>query len=232
MPGARDISLHVLLTTLALAAALPPAIASDDCPLATLNCSPGVCGSTTTLNLQAAAGSLDCGFGNVSVDRGLGMLSASSFDANCVSTQASALADDDYTLWGLPPGTPVTFAARVLLGGTGCGTFTGSGGVSAYIYDDVVSARTNVSAHSGQGCVSRRDSAQIVMTRTIGTPFRLHVSMYASAVEFGSGSGNVSLRFADLPPQVYVASCHGFLQGTPTAVAPRSWGSLKSIYRD
>jgi len=146
--------------------------------------------------------------------------------------------NDEFTLGGPPPGTPVAMHVRVRVHGT-LGGFGGPTGSHALLEigalvpqpGDPAVASKSFDAPPGLGnVIDFTDSLDFTVTRPAGSPVGLQFHALA-----GTGGYNTSLVaqlvFLDLPSHASVTSCKGYAQDQPVPALARSWGSVKAAYR-
>lgn len=133
---------------------------------------------------------------------------------------------DDYTINGLPDGTPVSLSAKLAAYGN-TPPYSGSHGPSWRV---TLGSETNTVI----GGNAYQDWSQVLtlpVSAPAGVPFRIHFLLeifngFDSLVE----NEGAELHFEGLPVGAVITSCHGYIQGAvPTASA--TWGSLKARYR-
>jgi hypothetical protein len=147
------------------------------------------------------------------------------------SLYATVTADDDFTVTGIPDGTPLTFKATLQVSVSRCTyDYNCCMGFSHAVLSDGTVA-DEAYPPGALGCTSKRDTLVVPISRLAGETFRLRMIVDANSVEAGSGSASGKLSFVDLPPEAIVTSCHGFSQGGTTPVVRTSWGTLKLRYR-
>ena len=137
--------------------------------------------------------------------------------------------EDDFTLGGLPAGTPVAFTARFDAALT-ASDFMGPGDADARLVEGAANA-ASVHHELWQfygNTVSTPLSVPVVAIA--GTPFHMLYEVRGTVGELCNVEWHGAFSFADLPAGVTVTSCNGFVQG-PTPARTRSWGSVKAAYR-
>jgi hypothetical protein len=192
------------------------------CPLTVISCRDSI------LRKDAfGAGSCNSGPATASwqYDQVRGVLSVS---VNVWPELATVTAWDDFTVSGIPAGTPLTFVAKLDAGFQQCSTgdvtccFASS---SAYVAEGANRASGGLPAVIG--CHGLRRNLEIALAHLAGETFRLELAVAAG----GSGSASATLSFEDLPVGAVVTSCKGFRLDVTTGVKRASWGKLKTIYR-
>ncbi|MEP7028854.1 MAG: hypothetical protein ABI960_09695 [Candidatus Eisenbacteria bacterium] len=137
--------------------------------------------------------------------------------------------EDDFTLSGLPPGTPVAFTARFEVALTGS-NLMGPGSGDARVVEgasNTSSVHHNLNDFYGN-TVSTPLSVPVIAI--VGTPFHILYEVTGVVGELCYVEWHGTFLFADLPSGVAVNSCNGFVQAA-TPAHPVSWGSLKAAYR-
>ena len=177
---------------------------------------------------DATSGPVDgCDYGAVSWDLVQGMLALD--QRPCLASSSKCQVADDYTVVGLPTGTPVIVIVAldvegdtpVLCGGAGCGVTR-----RATLTSAVSSA---VSNWPGPGPIV--EQLAIVVPAAAGTPFRIQATLEIPSCGGGSEgklTGRISFRV--LSSAGGVVSCQGFA-GTVTPAHETSWGQLRASYR-
>ena|SRR5689334_3589799 len=142
-------------------------------------------------------------------------------------TSGKVYVEDDFSLYGLPPGTPV--ALTVHLAGDLEVSFGGfsSTNTTAYLRDDL--------GHEVVGSITpttfpRHYDVSLPVAAIAGQPFRLHFELSGNALST-SGGGDGAFSFTGLPPGSAVTSCQGYVSDLSVPVAKRTWGALKRFYR-
>jgi hypothetical protein len=174
--------------------------------------------STAQLSFDMAAGVFD-------VSASAGTLGMADIEPN-----------DVFTISGLPPGTPVSFVARLHGSGRNLQQCTPTQCSSASFQIQIWDIPGNVMFWSlgGYGSSSGSGDADLPLVRNTGEPFPLSMEVVAlsqgSSQVFGSVSGEAMLTFLGLPPGAVITSCKGYLL-SPVATTRDSWGALKIRYR-
>lgn len=150
--------------------------------------------------------------------------------------RAAFLFRDQFTVTGLPAGTPIALKLRLHVSmesfaGGGPGDFAGFilkphafPGVAGESYPEK-------SWGSNDASVAATDSLDLVLSRTAGVPIGMEILFDLVAQAFCYARAQVSFEFVDLPPGVTVTSCHGYLQDQPVPARTASWGRVKAAYR-
>lgn len=213
-------------------------LCQSSCPASTMTCDFQESSSTEP------SGQISCpeGSSNATYDLTRGIVRASAQHYCCLSasTGARVLAQDDFTIVGVPPGETVTFQARLSVFARGCSSSQGSGSGDAGLWENASRnaegnytnfARVSADPYPGQpGCLSVDGTAQITLKGITGDSITLTYDASASGVEGGGGEAYGRLSFAGLPPGAIIRSCQGFVQEFPVPTIPLSWGSLKQRY--
>ena len=242
MSGNRLHVLIALLALFALPAAFPPedAAAVTGCPLSTLNCNGSLSSSDDAVRALTCSNSQ--GGAGVGYDLVSGTIHAAGSGGDG-GGGGSVQAVDDYTIVGLPTGTPVTFTARLRVIGSvggGCAVTFPSGDFFGRLTEgasnrvEVRRSTTLVCQPFGGPCCATGGSVdstlRVTVAGTAGLAFRLTSEVGASGRFLGA---NVTgqLSFEGLPPGTTVVSCQGFRQDFPVPARPTSWGAVKVRYR-
>lgn len=213
----------------------PSSSAIADCPLTYGDCF----GSSTESSGSRSCQDLEFGTERQDWNLTLGRIGINVRNIN-VGSSTSIQANDDYTVIGIPDGTPITVVARLAATGliTLCSGIPGGGGGS--IRASVVQSETNqmevgTSAGCSQTCcdpfsASFDSTAQVTVAAVAGQAF--HLSLRARASVFRAMAGiNAQLSFEGLPPGASVVSCHGYRQEFPVPASAATWGAMKRRYR-
>lgn len=132
---------------------------------------------------------------------------------------------DDYTITGLPDGTPVPLDAK--LAAYGNAPPSGPHGPSW-----AITLGSGASSVKGGHVYSNWSQVlTLPLNVTAGTPIQVHFLMeiFGGFDSFEQNEG-AAIHFEGLPAGATIFSCHGYVQGAvPTASA--TWGSLKARYR-
>ena len=168
-----------------------------------------------------------CDFGAASWDLVQGTLALD--QRPCLASSSSCQVADDYTIVGLPNGTPVLVIVAldvqgdtpVLCGGAGC----------------AVTRRATLASPSSNAVTNWPDPGPIaqqlaiVVPATAGTPFRVQATLEIPSCGGGSeGRLNGRLSFQLLSSAGGIVSCQGFA-GAVTSTRETSWGRLRASYR-
>lgn len=138
---------------------------------------------------------------------------------------------DDFTMLGLPAGTPVTLTARFDVSAE-AGAFMGDGTVDAQLTVGANSA----AVHWGIGTdfagvgATRTRTLTVPVSALAGAPFTLTCWVGSNLGELCYGDIRGTFTFDGLPAGASIVSCKGFVEA-PTPVNPVSWGSVKARYR-
>lgn len=137
--------------------------------------------------------------------------------------------EDDFTLGGLPVGTPVTFTARFDVALTATDAM-GPGAADARLVEGAANA---ASVHHDLILFNGNTVStplSVPVNAIVGTPFHMLYEVTGTVGELCWVEWHGTFSFSDLPAAVSISSCHGYVQA-PTPVLDRSWGSLKVLYR-
>ena len=134
--------------------------------------------------------------------------------------------EDDFSILGLPDGTPVSLTAHMT------GQLRGSVGPPAVAYVQATLKDSSGNSQTAETPALSYDLSLPVQA-TAGQTFRLHFELNGYAVTStttATGVGNAAFSFAGLPAGAMVTSCQGYASA-PVAAHPTTWGSVKAIYR-
>lgn len=136
-------------------------------------------------------------------------------------SSAGVYVEDDFTLSGLPDGTPVPLVAHFLLGNL----FQNAGAsASANIQDLTHSTSASV------GGPRTNYDLTLAISAVAGQPFRMHFEVACGG--FGASSlADGTFSFTGVPAGAVLTSCQGYTLGGAVPAEATSWGSVKSIYR-
>ena len=131
--------------------------------------------------------------------------------------------EDDFTVSGLAPGTPVSLNAHFVVDLSGsCSTVCANG--SANIQDGIGNTVTASGPQSS-------DDFFLPVQAVAGQAFRLHFEVSCSNLGPIGASAQGAFSFTGLPAGTGITSCQGYASGTPVAARASSWGSVKILYR-
>jgi hypothetical protein len=126
---------------------------------------------------------------------------------------------DEFTIVGVPDGTPVGFTAHLFVQGT----IESKGRIWARIAD-------------GPGGLDTQESGPVTadvsyhLDRVAGVPFLLDCELGTMGLgEPGSTSATATLRFSGLPSGAAIVSCQKY--DLPVSAQTRTWGRVKGVYR-
>jgi hypothetical protein len=217
-----------------------PVEAVDGCPVSTIECD-GTTSSTEPIRSVDCDDWLRDSFGSAGHDLLLGRVRASGSGGDS-GGRGSVRAVDDYTVIGLPTGTPLTFTATLRVIGyvsVGCYGYDPSGNISGRLTEgssNTVEVRRSSSLDcdpQGYSCcgvgASVDSTLRVDIVATAGAAFRL-TSEVGASVRFGSTSVTGQLAFEGLPPGTSIVSCQGYRQEFPVPATTMSWGALKVRY--
>jgi len=130
---------------------------------------------------------------------------------------------DDFTVAGLPPGTPVSLVVHLRLDGDGMNSTMGTASVSGSIQDGMghESHSTGITFHG---------TLDLPLNEVAGTPFRLTISVQANCYLNASTTMIGHFSFSGLPAGSGVVSCEGFVSDPSVPAHATSWGKIKAIY--
>jgi hypothetical protein len=150
-----------------------------------------------------------------------GILISNGYATPWFSCSAFQLVADDYTVIGIPDGTPLTFAAELHVEGTR----TGTGAICAEL-----SRNSAVYGSWPDGSVDAVLAYPLQVNA--GEPFVLNVSFgfcWPELAQYGEGSAVGHLRFSGLPQGAAVVSCQSYDVPVPTHIG--TWGRVKAAFR-
>ena len=150
---------------------------------------------------------------------------------------AELFLDDEFTVNGPPPGTPLNLHLRIRFHGhaesygnpAGAGRCTIGARALAPVAGDPTPEKVFQAALNAPVSITFADSVDFVVARTAGAPVGIEMHLL---VEKGYGDFiDAVFMFLDLPPGSSVTSCKGYAQDQPVPALARSWGSVKASYR-
>ncbi len=146
------------------------------------------------------------------------------------------IVEDDLSLVGPAPGTPVSFSWVIHLRGEGANF-----GEPGFSQGGVRLRATLLEGASNSASIQRATSAletSIAVNEPLALPIvsvagaTLHVRAAVRAEAFdGRGSLEGLLAFEGLPTGLRVESCRGYASVAPVVTRAASWGRLKTLYR-
>jgi hypothetical protein len=221
-------ALVIPLFTGGLACSLTASMASAACP--TSHVAAGNLSHDSTLpsdgqsfNGCNVVGGCGSAFASYSIPNG--SLSVSFNAQGDFSTGADARVQDDFTVVGVPAGTPVALVAH--LHATLSGTFPFGNHVAS------VSA-TLTDANGNQATAfappSTDQDLTIPVAAVAGQQFRLTFEINGGTQDW-SGGGNGAFLFSGLPAGTAVTSCNGYVSDASVPVRQTSWGRIQQLYR-
>lgn len=151
-------------------------------------------------------------------------------------TGLETVIEDDFTVGGLPAGTPVTFQAVLDLKGFAqsfsAPGYGGGGRMRGIVRESdanqAVLERTT--AYGTTDPVTIAEPLAITLNAVAGTATHLRFAVRTESLD-GRAELEGVLRFVGLPAGAYVQSCRGYDSGSPVPARPTSWGRLKAAYR-
>jgi len=168
----------------------------------------------------------DLGFSTASYNVPAGTLSLGFISYSLQGSGGGVYVEDDFSIVGLPSGTPVSLTAHM----------TGQlrGPVTPPSYCDVQATLKDLNGNSQVAeTPTLTYDLSLPVQAIVGQTFRLHFELSGNAYGSSgtvSGAGNAEFSFAGLPPGVMVTSCQGYMSGPAVASRVSSWGRVKSIY--
>jgi|KBSSwiStaDraftv2_1062776.scaffolds.fasta_scaffold210018_2 hypothetical protein len=138
-------------------------------------------------------------------------------------TGAVVIVEDDFSLFGLPAGTPVSLTAH--FAGTLGGGFgdTGSYAVVRGHLKDALGGQQDATGPSSFDLA-------LPVAAIAGQTFRLHFELEGYTLQ-SSGGGDATFSFTGIPPGAAVTSCQGYVSDRSVPARAMSWGRLKTHYR-
>ena len=131
--------------------------------------------------------------------------------------------EDDFSIVGLPSGTPVSLTAHL------AGYLNGGG--FPPIYAIVQATVKDLNGNSQVATSPTSYDLALPVQAIVGQTFRLHFELNGSSLGPVQGSGNAAFSFTGLPPGTAVTSCQGYVSDPAVAARHWTWGRVKSIYR-
>ena len=190
------------------------------------------CGQYTTSSAPSL--SVGCysqrGHGIVSYDITAGTLSAFGQGGFVPSVTMT----DSFQVVGPPDGTPLDFAAQLMLSGeahTNTCDLNCCFGVAGGRIQEGASNRVQADFRPSCGAMGINMTVEVQVRRASGERFLMVAVVYGGGDEGGRGDIRGTLRFSGLPEGASVVSCNGFRQDVPLPVVRASWGQLKTTYR-
>jgi hypothetical protein len=138
---------------------------------------------------------------------------------------------DDFTVTGLPAGTPVSYVAHFTMKiNANCGFGPGNAfasvqagaGAPATVFEDLQQCPTF--------SVTLEHQLAVSVDAVVGTPTHLQFAIEGVMGELFSETVTGTFTFDGLPNGTTIVSCGGFVEG-PVPARNASWGSLKATYR-
>jgi len=148
-------------------------------------------------------------------------------------TNVGLATNDDFTVGGIPDGTPLSIDALFPVSGrlwAGGNSAFASARLTAGSNSDVLFASTSSSANV-------RQTLRVTIACVAGQPFLINVQLATSADLFTHPGVFVQswldgfLVFDGLPPGGFITSCQGYHFEAPVAVQNETWGAVKIRYR-
>ena len=214
----RPLFLPLVLAAAAAVHAAPAA--ADPCPASTIEDIPSLAAERDSLYAGASIGdSLIAHY-----DLTTGTL-ASARRRNARFHLAVELADE-YTIVGLPAGTPVPLTAHWSFHAV-YDFGTAPSGLTSRVR--LLEGAANI-AETQLSTTEWFDAIELPIPATAGTPFTLR-SLLEYEARDGRGHANAALRFDGIPFGATIVSCQGYRQDGVTPALPSTWGAIKSRYR-
>ncbi len=131
--------------------------------------------------------------------------------------------EDDFSIFGLPSGTPVSLTAH-LTGYLQGGGFPPISSSAKAILSDASNNTQTASTPT-----SSYDLALPVQA-IAGQTFRLHFEIDVNNLGPVLGSGSGTFSFTGLPPGTAVTSCQGYISDYTVPTHASTWGRLRLAY--
>ena len=149
-------------------------------------------------------------------------------------TGLETVVEDDFTVTGLAPGTPVTIDAVLDLRGL-AESFSepgggGGGRVRGLIREGASHEVVLERATTPSSSVNLNESLTLTVNAVAGTPVLLRFAVRAECMD-GRAEMEATFRFAGLPPGAFVQSCRGYTSTAPVPTRTTTWGALKTHHR-
>lgn len=139
--------------------------------------------------------------------------------------------EDDFTVTGLPAGTPISLHVVLDLRGFAesfSPPWEGGGGRLRGLVREGTSNEVSLQRSTTQaGPASVNEPLTLTIAAVAGTPFRLRFAVRGEALE-GRAEMEGAFRFTGLPPGALVQSCRGYSSGAPVPARASTWGALKA----
>ena len=160
---------------------------------------------------------------------------ACALDTGAGPSGIETVLEDDFTVTGLPDGTPLGFDAVLDIAGLAeCWSEPGSGGggrVRGLVREGASNeVSVQLATSGGTPTLAVNEPVTLSLSALAGTPLHLRFAVRGEAVE-GRASLQGNFHFANLPPGASVQSCRGYSSNAPVAARTSTWGALKSRYR-
>jgi hypothetical protein len=170
------------------------------------------------------------GTGHGRYNVGAGQIGAESHGSAAIYTDH----EDDFTLIGIPAGTPFTFTARARFTGRAVSSGAPGDGDGAIITGRLRDAFGNEAATgTSVGETNEHfvdDTVALTVSGVAGTPFRLRFTAETYAIR-AEATLQGELSFAGLPAGASLTSCRGYNSAAPVPVRTTTWGAIKTLYR-
>ncbi len=211
--------------------ALPPSTSYRDSVYTSTAPSLTISGTCT-----ACTGSITCeGFPlgpveTVEYDIPTGLVYANVQVRDTPANTVAVTADDQYWIIGPTTGSAMSCTAQFAV--SGYGYYRCSGATSITVQGQTASASFYNDGSTGPPNATPPLSGvlSLPVIAAVGAPFEVKLSGTINPINSSSVYVRGTLSFAGLPAGYAVVSCNGF-GGGATSVRPRTWGSLKSVYR-
>jgi hypothetical protein len=209
------------------------ALPNPDCPLNSYTCeSPGsYTPETFTTESQLfheCRSSSSPLYASMLYDLRNGVLSADCWGGDLGSFGEMRLSDD-FTVIGLPHGTPVTLTAKLRVQGQ----ISVAGNISSSLVINNIEADLTAYTTEQNPYVTLDSTLQVSVLATTGVPQRISYTLFCYAGReqtLGTCNASASLSFSDLPQGTLVTSCQGYTQDFPIVAKLSTWSWLKARF--
>jgi hypothetical protein len=218
------------LLALALLTCAASIARAADCPLNHFSLSSP--GEFSSLAVDSRTQSSNCTSSSANYDVPAGTLAISfGCGGSCgeCGSGAGVYVEDDFSVLGLPSGTPVALTARMT------GTLGGGFGGFEYVVTSATLKDTNghvvTASVDPQGGYGGNLNLSLPVDAVAGQVFRLHFELSGYSLGPLSGSASAAFSFSGLAPGTAVISCQGYVSDRTVPARRSTWGRLKAAYR-
>lgn len=170
--------------------------------------------SSSSASYNVPAGTLSLSFG------------CSGAGGECGSS-GGVYVEDDFSVFGLPAGTPVSLTAHL-------SGFLNGGGLPP-LYSSVTAHLQDTNGNDVTASTPLPNGSDYALTFPVqaiaGQTFRLHFELSGYSLGPVPGSGSGTFSFTGLPPGTAITSCQGFVSDPAVSAHASTWGGLRAIYR-